>query len=180
MKSILASSLIFALSAPYVFAEDAPKPWASVTFNVLNVDTAVSVTLEGTEKLTKVNLSVIGSSLNVPIEELEGIGKPALDTAQLLFGEDWYGEWKEGEEPTPHFIIEMNYGEKSKYGSYSTVRFLFHSGKFQQRVTSIQKTETVWEEFTKLPGEEPVATGTATRAPHRPQVPSQGPEKLER
>jgi len=35
---------------------------------------------------------------------------------------------------------------------------------------SIQKTETVWEEFTKLPGEGAVATGTATRAPHRPKA----------
>lgn len=174
MKHILTSSLLFAISFPHVMAEDVSKPWASVTFNVLNVDTAVSVRLEGTQKLTKVNLSVIGSSMDVPLEELEGIEKPALDSAQLLFGEDWYGEWKEGEEATPHFIIEMSYGEKSKYGNQSTVRFLFHSGKFQQRVTSIQKTETVWEEFTKLPGEEAVATGTATRAPHRPRVPGSG------
>jgi len=164
MKASLTSSLLIAASLSLANAEDVSKPWSSVSFKVLHNTTAASVNLVAEKDLTKVNLSLIGTSLDVPESELEEIDKPMLDSAQLLFGEDWYGEWKEGEKPIPHFIIKMSYGKKSKFGNAPTVSFLFHSGKYQEKIVLIQKTKTVWEEFRKSPGEEAVMTGTTTRA----------------
>lgn len=169
------SAALFLMTFSATQAEDVAKPWAAVTFSVVETDAAATVKIEGGETLKKVNLSLIGKSLDIPEAEMAGIDHPMLDTAQLYFGEDWYGEWKEGEKPTPHFVIEMSYGERSKFGNHSTVKFLFHSGKFQERITSIQKTETVWEIITKYPGEEPIVTGTATRPPHRPAPTDEAP-----
>ncbi|MEP4076363.1 hypothetical protein [Haloferula sp.] len=164
MRTSLAFLSLIAATLTMSNAEDISKPWGSVTFNVPHETSAASVSLVADGSLTKVNLSLIGYSLDVPETELEGIDKPVLHSAQLLFGEDWYGEWKEGEKPIPHFIIELSYGDKSKFGNLPTIRFLFHSGKYQERINLIQTTETVWEEFRKSPGEPPVKIGTTTRA----------------
>ncbi|MGB6222811.1 hypothetical protein [Haloferula sp.] len=176
MKQLLSSTILFAVTTSLMHAEDVAKPWSSVTFSVAESNAAATVALQGSDSLTKVKLGIIGKSIEIPEVELEGIDKPVLDSAQLYFGEDWYGEWKEGEKPTPHYIIEMSYGEKSKFGNLPTVKFLFHSGKYQERIVLVQETANVWKEFRKLPGEPAVETGTTTR----PASPSKDEAEINR
>ncbi|MEM1082810.1 MAG: hypothetical protein AAGI48_01710 [Verrucomicrobiota bacterium] len=174
METFIISSIsILSLLSP-AHAQDESKPWSEVSFKVMHDDSAAAVNLQGDTALEAVILKLIGKTMSVPEEEFEGIDNPDLSTAQLYFGEDYYGEFKEGEEPIPHYIIEVVYGEKSKFGMQPTVKFLFHSGSYQERTVAIQETETVWKLFTKLPGEEAEESGTQTRPPHRPApVPSE-------
>lgn len=159
-------SLFLAALLPLA-ANDTSKPWDRVEFSVPLEFGKASVKVAGTNKVDAVTLSVGGVTIEVPEEELEGCPKPQLDTAQLLFGSGHYGPVKEDEEPIPHYIVEMSFGERSAFGAFSSVRFLFHSGKYQEKILLTQTSPSSWKQTRKPVGEEAFDAGTMTRMPGR-------------
>jgi|GEM_PF-6921129 len=163
-------------------ASDQAKPWDRVSFEVPTEVARAAVTAEGGEALTMLTLKLGDTTMHVPAEELEAIAEPKLETAQLLFGEGYYGPVEEGEEPIPHYLIEMEYGSPTEFGLPTTVRFLFHSGAYQERIVLTPTSPNTWGESRKAPGEEPIDTGTITRPPPAPRsgpIPGAGePEEV--
>lgn len=145
------------------FAQDTTKPWDQVEFSVPLEFGKAGVKVEGTKTIESVSLSIGGVTIEVPATELEGCKDPQLDTAQLLFGSGNYGPVTEDEELIPHYIVEMSFGERSEFGSFPTVRFLFHSGSYQEKILQNQVSPSGWKRTRKPVGEEPFDGGTLTR-----------------
>lgn len=167
ITTCLATGLLFCSAG---FAnENTPGTWDSVTFKVTYEESKASVKLERAEdKLASVLLSLNGKLLEIPAAEIADIENPLLESAQLLFGEGYYGPVEDDEEAVPHCVIEVAFGERSSFGKHSLVKFLFHSGAYQQRTVLIQDTETVWKNYLKYPGEAAMQVGTTTFPPDRP------------
>lgn len=164
MKIKLSALLLSALPLCNLSAQDLASPWSNLTFQVPRESGEATVKISGMESLTSLTLTIDGKTISVPEGELAAVDLPQLSTAQLLFGADWYGPYVEGEEKKPHFIIEMRFGEESEFGILPSVQFLFHSGKFQERIIQRQSTESMWLELRKIPGEPEEQTGTITRS----------------
>ncbi|MDQ8190508.1 hypothetical protein [Roseibacillus persicicus] len=174
MKPLFKPALYYALLCSPLLGQDQPAPWNSVRFTVLHEEKKASVEIEGEDQLTKVVLTVDGKSFVVPETELAKCDLPQLDTANLLFGADWYGPVKPDEEKTPHHIIELTIGEVNKFGNHTSLKFLFHSGRFQERIILEQNTATLWKEYRKRVNEGEKETGTITRP-----APQSGPSSEE-
>ena len=170
MKKLI--TMLLGISLWATADENRPGNWESVTFTVTDQETKASAKLEGTDKLSKAVLSLNGKLMEIPEEELAEIENPQLGTADILFGEGYYGPVKDDEEPIPHCVIELEFGERSAFGNYSKVTFLFHSGAYQEQTVMVQETEVLWKNFQKYPGEDPIEVGTTTVAPHRPENPA--------
>lgn len=164
MKTKLTVILLSVLPLGALVAQNVASPWSNLTFQVTRESDRATVAISGGETLRSLTLTIDGEKMMVPETELSGVDLPQLNTAQLLFGADWYGPYVEGEDKKPHFIIEMRFGEESEFGILPSVQFLFHSGKFQERIIQRQSTESVWLELRKVPGEAEKQTGTITRS----------------
>lgn len=166
MKSLrlfFVASLVF--TKPLA-AQDRAAPWSTVTFTANHEERGQAVVkLSGQEVLKEITISIGGNTLSVPAAEMEDIELPELHSANLLFGEDWYGPIKEDQEKTPHLIIELYFSEPSKFGSHPTVSFLFYEGKYQERILLEQETASDWIEYRKRPGEQEKETGKIVRPP---------------
>ncbi|NNM29396.1 MAG: hypothetical protein HKO57_07740 [Akkermansiaceae bacterium] len=146
-------------------AEDEPRPWGRVVFEVPGEDENAVVNVEGTKDLAKVTVKWGKQQMEVPSAEFSEINDPRLSTAELLFGEGYYGKFKEGEEPVPHVLVEMEFGTRSEFGTFASVKFLFHGGKYQERIVLTPTGPNTWTEYRKSPGKSPVETGTTTKLP---------------
>lgn len=165
MKLFLPPAFAVALSlgSPAV---DRPLIWSSVSITSQHEDEEVRVSVEGGDKLTRVVLKLGELELEVPAEELERFDQPRLEKFTVLSGAEYYGPIKEDEEPIPHLLIEVPYGERSAFGEFGTVRFLFHSGHYQELIISTQTEINTWKHQRKVPDGDLRDAGTSTKLPN--------------
>lgn len=154
VAAIVVCLLLFSIMA---HAADERRPWSTVEFKVGNLDDKTSVRLESDGvRLTKAILAWQGKTYEIPDAELKDIIAPQLDTADLLF---YWGD----NYSVRCAYIELRFGAKPFYGEFSKVDFLFHSGKYQDRTITVKTSDTTWQDFQKLPGEDMRKTGTITQ-----------------
>lgn len=151
--------------------ENRSLPWDHLVFGVPLEQGRAEVEIKAGEP-GQIALKLVGSTLEVPAAELEGLDALRLDSARLLVGEGYYGPITEDEEAIPHYIVEMEYGELSEHGGYPTARFLFHSGAYQERILWTRTSGNTWKETRKAPAEDPIEMGTITRPPAAPAGPA--------
>lgn len=57
--------------------------------------------------------------------------------------------------------IEFSFGKKPSYGEYPTVQFIFSEDKYQKRIVTKKTSETIWQDYEKLPGKKSQESGYA-------------------